>query len=62
MLLLVALMKLELATFRNGTGKARNSRWEYGRALAGSGSLCDPMPDICDGGIQGARRWMRPRI
>lgn len=61
-LVLVALMKLELATFKNGTGSARRMRCEYGTALFGSGSLWVPIPDICDGGIHGASRWIRPRM
>lgn len=62
MLLLVAFIKLEFATFNIGVGRARNILWEYGTALFGKGSLCVPRFVICDGGIQGAKRWIRPRI
>lgn len=61
-LALVALMKLELATLRMDVGKARKILWEYGTALLGAGSFCVPMLDSCDGGIQGANKWIRPRI
>lgn len=61
-LLLVAFMKLEFATFKIGVGRARRILCEYGTALVGSGSLCAPRFVICDGGIQGAKRWIRPRI
>lgn len=55
-LALVALMKLELATFRIDVGKARRILCEYGTALAGTGSLCEPILDSWDGGIQGASK------
>jgi len=55
-LALVALMKLELATFKIDVGKARSILCEYGTALAGTGSLCEPILDSWEGGIQGASR------
>jgi hypothetical protein len=60
--LLVALMKLEFAAFRMGVGRARRMRWEVGRVFAGGEAVWPPMTFICDGGIHGARRCMRPRI
>lgn len=64
MLLLVADMKLELAALRNGVGRARRSFCEVGMAFVGGrGAWADaPKTDICDGGIHGARRWIRPRM
>jgi hypothetical protein len=60
--LLVALMKLEFAAFRIGVGSARRIRWEVGKALLGGDAACPPITFICEGGIHGARRCMRPRI
>ena len=37
-LVLVALKKLEFAALRNGVGNDLRIRWEYGRAVTGSGS------------------------
>lgn len=59
---LVADMKLLLATLSMGVGRARRIRWEVGMALVG-GRFCDPPNTfICEGGIQGARRCILPRI
>jgi hypothetical protein len=60
--LLVALIKLEFAAFKIGVGNARRIRWEVGIELVGGEAICPPMTFICEGGIQGARRCMRPRI
>lgn len=60
--LLVALMKLEFATLSMGVGRARRMRCEVGREFAGGDATWPPITLICDGGIHGARRWMRPRI
>lgn len=61
MLALLTLNQPELAARRNGVGNDRKIRCEYGSEVAGS-SCCVPMADSWDGGIHGARRWMRPRI
>lgn len=59
---LVADMKLLLATLSIGVGRARRIRCEVGIACVG-GRACDPPKTfICDGGIQGARRWILPRM
>lgn len=76
-LALVTLMNPALATLKIGVGSAFSKRCEYGIASdlilgvfeALSADL-DEVPlimlmfdiSICEGGIQGARRWMRPFI
>jgi hypothetical protein len=39
-------------------------RCDVGMAFVGGKGVWEEAPktDICDGGIQGARRWMRPRM
>jgi hypothetical protein len=63
-LLLVAVMKLELAALRIGVGSARNIFCDVGMAFVGGRGVCAEAPktDICDGGIQGASRCIRPRM
>ena len=52
-----ALRKLELAALKNDVGRRRRSFWEYGRFVAGKGSLKEfPMAVIWEGGIHGAMR------
>ena len=60
--LLVALIKLELAALRIGVGSARRMRWEVGSELVGGDATCPPNTFIWEGGIHGARRWIRPRM
>lgn len=60
--LLVAVMKLLFAAFKIGVGNARRIRCEVGMAFVG-GRVCEvPNTFIWDGGIQGARRWILPRM
>lgn len=59
--LLVAVMKELLAALRKGVGNALRIRCDVGMAFVG-GEAAVPKVFICDGGIHGARRWMRPRI
>ena len=61
-LALVLLRKVEFATRRREGGRARRKRWERGSCWVGGDSLPRPMGAIWDGGIQGARRWTRPRM
>jgi hypothetical protein len=59
---LVADMKLLLATLSIGVGNARRIRCEVGMALVG-GVACEPPNTlICDGGIHGASRCILPRM
>jgi hypothetical protein len=60
--LLVAVMKELFAAFRKGVGRARRILWDVGIALVGGDACAAPNTFICDGGIHGASRWMRPRI
>lgn len=54
---LVADMKLLLATLRTGVGKARRIRCDVGIEFVGKEVwLLFPKTFICEGGIQGARR------
>lgn len=60
--LLVADMKELLAALRIGVGRARRILWLVGMALVG-GRACDaPNTFIWLGGIQGASKWIRPRM
>ncbi len=54
--LLVALIKLELAAFKIGVGRARRILWDVGMEFVGGEATCAPKTVICDGGIQGASR------
>jgi hypothetical protein len=60
--LLVAVMKLLFAAFRNEVGSARRIRCDVGMALVGGRACVVPKTFICEGGIQGASRWIRPLI
>lgn len=61
---LVAVMKLLFAAFNIGVGSALNIRWLVGMALVGGSGVWALAPNtlICEGGIQGARRCIRPRM
>lgn len=54
--LLVALMKLEFATFNIGVGRALRMRCDVGKEFAGGDAICAPKTFIWDGGIHGASR------
>ena len=58
-LALAALRRPVFATLRMGAGRTRRKRWARGSAAVGGASSCfeRPMGAICEGGIQGARRW-----
>lgn len=60
--LLVALIKLEFAALRMGVGSARRIRCDVGSEFAGGDAFWEPVAFICDGGIHGASRCIRPRI
>jgi hypothetical protein len=64
MLELVVVIKLLLAAVRKGVGRALNILWLVGIALLGGRGVFSlaPNTDIWEGGIQGARRWILPRI
>lgn len=60
--LLVADMKEEFAALRIGVGRARRIRWDVGIELEGGDAFWAPKVFIWEGGIHGARRWIRPRM